>query len=585
MSFGAPIWFWALGLLPLFAILFFRNERRGRHLLAKLVALRLQPQLAGDLGIARRRIRFFLFLGAIALGFVSLAKPRLGYTFEESKRQGRDLIIAVDSSKSMLATDLAPNRLTRAKLAALDLIGLLPGDRLGLVAFAGSAFLQAPLTIDYGAVRDSLNEVDTEIIPHGGTNISAAIREAEKAFGKGESESRALILFTDGEELDADAVKVAREVAANFKIFTVGVGSTEGSIIPVPGGDGGTSFVKDPQGNFVKSRLDEARLSEIAEAAGGFYLRLENGPPDMRQIVERGLGQMTEHEIDARQARKPIERYQWPLSAAILLLVAGLLTRERKRRPVAAVLTALFLAHSQCFASDGVTLYGQQKYKEARENFQAALNRKPDSDKLQFNLGTAAYQLGDYDGALAAFGKALATKDPELRKHSQYNLANTLAQRGAKQTAKEAKLKDWQDALGHYEEFLKAAPNEQAQQGRDLVKKLIEDLKKEEPKDQQQKDQQQKDQQQGQSGQSGQQPQPQTPPEPPSSPKDFSGDIKAQGDPGKEPSSEEAMQAVPVEPGKMNEPQARALLESLRQEEASVSLNERKGSAPVLRDW
>src|SRR5439155_26481673 len=132
--------------------------------------------------------------------------PQFGYTWQQSKRKGRDLLIAIDTSKSMLATDLAPNRLARAKLAAQDLINLLQGDRVGLVAFAGDAFLQAPLTIDYSAVLSSINELDTTIIPRGGTDIAAAIKLAAEAFGKGESENRALILMTDGEELDQNAV-------------------------------------------------------------------------------------------------------------------------------------------------------------------------------------------------------------------------------------------------------------------------------------------------------------------------------------------------------------------------------------------
>jgi Ca-activated chloride channel family protein len=285
MSFGQPLWFWAFVLLPVLVVCFAQNERRREKLLRQLVAARLQERLAGNVSMGRRRLRFALLLLALACLIVSLAQPRLGYTWEQSKRKGRDVIIAIDCSRSMLATDLAPSRLGRAKLAAQDFIGQLQGDRIGLIAFAGSAFLQAPLTIDYGAVLNSLAELDTTIIPRGGTNIAAAIKEAVEAFGKGESDNRCLIIFTDGEELDTDGMAAAEVQKDKIKIFTVGLGSADGSLIPLPGQNGGTDFVKDENGQIVKSKLDEDRLRKIAEATGGFYVHLQNGPAEMQQIV------------------------------------------------------------------------------------------------------------------------------------------------------------------------------------------------------------------------------------------------------------------------------------------------------------
>ena len=164
-------------------------------------------------------------------------KPRWGYTYEEVKRKGLDLLVAVDTSRSMLANDVAPNRLQRVKLAAQDLFNELRGDRIGLIAFAGRAFLQAPLTIDYDAAVEALNDLDTSIIPEGGTNISEAINLAVRTFGKSAVGNRALIIFTDGEELAGDSVKVAKTAAdAGVKIFTIGVGTPEGSLIPLTSG-------------------------------------------------------------------------------------------------------------------------------------------------------------------------------------------------------------------------------------------------------------------------------------------------------------------------------------------------------------
>src|SRR4030095_7657033 len=193
----------------------------------------------------------------LAFVLISLARPRWGYAYDEVKRKGLDIILAVDTSRSMLSNDVQPNRLERVKLATHDLITQLRGDRIGLIAFAGRAFVQAPLTIDYDAAIESINDLDTKTIPEGGSNISEAIALATQTFGKSAMGNRALVIFTDGEELSGDAVNEAKKAAdAGVKIFTIGVGTPQGSLIPVTGDDGQTSFVKDSSGQVVKSKLD-----------------------------------------------------------------------------------------------------------------------------------------------------------------------------------------------------------------------------------------------------------------------------------------------------------------------------------------
>jgi Ca-activated chloride channel family protein len=531
MSFAAPHWFWAFALFPLLVALFFQNERQRRALLQKLVAARLLDRLAGTVSRAKRRWRFLLLLFGMAGVIASLAQPRYGFTWQESKRRGRDVFIAIDSSKSMLATDLAPNRLTRAKLAAQDLISQLQGDRVGVIAFAGSAFVQAPLTADYGAVLASLQELDTDIIPRGGTDIAGAIRAAVEAFGKGESDHRALIIFTDGEELDADGVREAEDKKDEIRIFTVGIGSADGSLLPLPGSRGGTEFVKDEDGQIVKSRLDEDRLRKIAEATGGFYLHLQNGREQMSQLVRDGLGKMTENDIDAKLSRQPIERYQWPLSAGLILLASSMLIGERRRgttiasrvplRRTAAILAVLaaMCPRAVWAKNAGVEAYERQDYKGAEEQFAKQLKRQPSVPEMHFNLGSAAYQTGDLDKALESFSKAVTSPDPQLHSKAEYNLGNTLFRRGAALKDKEPKIQEWKNALQHYEQALKVDPkNADAQYNHDLVAKLIEELQKKPPEDQkkkqdkndkqqkqdkqdQQKDQQKKDEQKDQKDQ------------------------------------------------------------------------------------
>src|ERR687887_1976190 len=342
MSFSAPEWFWALLAIPGLAALYLRADHRAAERLREFVSPRLLPQLAATIDRRRRAVRFGLHLFGLALAIISLAQPRWGYTFEDVKRKGLDLLLAVDTSRSMLSNDVQPNRLARVKLAALDLINQLQGDRVGLIAFAGRAFLQAPLTIDYDAVVEALNDLDTKTIPEGGTNISSAITLATQSFGKSAMGNRALVIFTDGEELSGDAMKTAKEAAdAGVRIFTVGVGTPQGSLIPVTGDDGQTNFVKDSSAQVVKSKLDDKRLREIAEATGGFFFFIEKRPRSIQQIQNEGLAKMQAAEMDVRLSRRPIERYEWPLGAALIALALSILIPERKRVRVRAYLPAM----------------------------------------------------------------------------------------------------------------------------------------------------------------------------------------------------------------------------------------------------
>jgi Ca-activated chloride channel homolog len=522
MSFGAPQWLWGLLLIPLLIALFIRSEQRGLKQLQEFVSARLLPQLAGTVNRLRRIIRFALQLLGLALAIVSLAQPRWGYAFEDVKRKGLDLLIAVDTSRSMLSNDVQPNRLDRVKLAIQDLITQLQGDRVGLIAFAGRAFLQAPLTIDYDAVVEALNDLDTKTIPEGGTNISSAITLATQSFGKSAMGNRALVIFTDGEELSGDALKTAKEAAdAGVRIFTVGVGTPQGSLIPVTGDDGETSFVKDSSGQVVKSKLDDKRLREIAQATGGFYLHLENGLRTMQQIQNEGLTKMQAAEMDVRLSRRPIERYEWPLGAALIALALSILIPERKRArqrayaaaPIkattAAALLVLFLSLSAFATAPGLDAYRGGKFEDAYSQFQQTLKTHPQSraeDKLQFDSGAAAYKLKDYSKAMESFSQALLSRDIGLQSKGHYNLGNTLYQRGETQKSDDKKLSDWTNALDHYEQTLKLDPqNKEAKDNYDYVKRKIEELKNKKQQEQpspspspQQKDKQNKQNKQDQ---------------------------------------------------------------------------------------
>ena len=495
MTFGAPQWFWALLTIPFLVVLFVRAERRAALRLREFVSERLLPNLARTVDRRRRNFRFALTLLGVALAIIALAQPRWGYTYEDAKRKGLDLILAVDTSRSMLSNDVLPNRLQRVKLATQDLINELQGDRVGLVAFAGRAFLQAPLTIDYDAAVEAISDLDTNTIPEGGTNISDAIDLAVRTFGKSAIGNRAVIIFTDGEELSGDAAKTAKAAAdAGVRIFTIGVGTPEGSLIPISNGEGGGSaFVKDSKGQVVKSKLDERRLKETAESTGGFYLHLEDGPRTMKHLFAEGLAKMQAGDIDARLSRRPIERYQWPLGAAMFFLAVSFLMRERKRlravapraiapkKTLAMAATLLLFANTSFGAAPGLDAYRRDKFSQAYQEFEKTLKEHPQTgaaDKIEFDAGAAAYKMKDFGKALNSFSQALLSPDAGLQSRSHYNLGNTLYQRGDTQKKDDEKMKDWTNALQHYEQSLKITPdNKEAKENLAYVKKKIEELK------------------------------------------------------------------------------------------------------------
>jgi len=652
LTFGSPIWLWGLAAVPLFALLYAWSQFQSRRLITKVVAPRLLNQLAGSVSTTRRIVRAILVLSAFALLLASLAQPRRGFIETEIKSKGRDILIAVDTSRSMMATDVAPNRLTRAKLLTQDFIRLFRGDRVGLIAFAGSAFLQAPLTLDYSAVVNSLDELDTNVIPKGGTNIAAAISTAEEAFGKAEGQTRALIVLTDGEELDADGIAAAKRAKdLGIRIFAVGIGSPEGSLIPIRTDDGRQDFVRDQGGKPVQSKLDETRLSEIAAATGGFYIPL--GPDSAKEIFQRGIEPMDQSETGLLASRQPLEQYQWPLGFSIACLILWLLLGERRRVRSAtrAVLASIALASPSAFAAaDGLDAYKSGNFENAKQDFESRLQQVPDSRELQFNAGAAAYKLGDFPQAIAHFTDALLAEDQKLRANASYNLANSLVRRG--EAAKEipGKKADWTSAIEHYNETLKLDPkNKPAEENRDLVKKLLEELEKqeqqqekeEEKKDDQKKDDQkqdQKDQKQDQKdqqdqnkdqnkdqkdqkdqkgdnekkdgdrgekdqkGSSGDKKEKEQNPKPgddqsaaptPTPGEKKEGDLKANNPQEQQPAKpdEQKPGAAPGEAGEeekdgqMSAAQARGLLNSLRSEEEKVNLIQQQTSQDVRRDW
>ncbi|MDK3156786.1 VWA domain-containing protein [Kamptonema cortianum] len=333
MSFAHPSLFW-LGLIVAGAVWagYCYSARQRRKLLERFASPRLLEELTASVSPARRSAKQWLVIASIILLFAALARPQAGYTWQEAKRRGHDIMFAVDTSRSMLTPDMSPDRLTRAKLAILDTLEKLDGDRVGLIAFAGGAFLQCPLTIDYNAFRQTVEALDTNTIPRGGTDLAGAIKEAIGAMA-GSQGDKTLIILTDGEETEGNALQFARQAAEKgIRIFTVGVGTPSGAVIPLRNPDGSTGLVRDPAGQPVRSRLNETLLKQIAETTGGFYIQLTAQSRGLQEILSDGLGNVEKQEIAEKMTRVPIDRFQIPLALAILLLLIEFILSERRKR-------------------------------------------------------------------------------------------------------------------------------------------------------------------------------------------------------------------------------------------------------------
>jgi Ca-activated chloride channel homolog len=484
MRFEHPQLLWLLLVIPPALLAFFWWAwRKRQRLLAQFIQARLLSALTVGISPVRRKIRLGCLISAAALLVVALARPQYGFDLQRIEQRGVDIVVAIDTSKSMLAEDVAPDRLERARLAALDLMQQAKDDRLGLVAFAGDAFLECPLTIDETAFRQSVEALDVSTIPQGGTAIASAINSALTAF-KENDHFKVLVLITDGEDNDTGALEAAQNVAKDgLKIFTVGVGTVEGTLLRIADANGNSDYIRDPAGNVVKSHLNEALLRGIADATGGFYMPLR--PNTVDAIYERGIAPLPESESQERLVRRYHEQFRWPLLAAICLLLAEMFLPERKREktilknnrshpgpllqesekrpPVldatgAIVLCALLGLANNGFASPASALrdYHAGNYTNALQEYERLAQVYTNDLRLVFNEGTAAYQATNFDEALKNFKIVTAAPDLKLQQQAYYNLGDTLYRQGELKFEPDtggldAMEETWQEAIKSYE--------------------------------------------------------------------------------------------------------------------------------------
>ena len=521
ITFATP--FWLLGgaiSIVLLILLYKEMYRRREKELQRFAASHLLGKLCANISSQRRLLKKILLVTAIFCCFVALARPQYGFKWIDVKRKGIDILFAVDTSKSMLAEDVSPNRLKRAKFAIMDFVEQLEGDRVGLMPFAGSAYLMCPMTIDYSAFERSLQAINTTIIPRGGTDIAKAIVEAESILTN-EANHKILVLITDGENLEGNVLKAAQTAFDNgMTVYTVGVGTSDGELIPL-NRNGKAGFVKDESGNFITSHLDESALTQIAEITGGLYVPLGASGEGLQTIYQKKLSLIPKEELAEKRHKVALQRFVWPLGAAIVLLMLEFMvggrkserglripfikTAGRRKKQKAAAVLLLVMAFSSfslpAEASKGEDAYNEGDFLTASVFYDEQLQESPNDARLQYNYGTTAYKNNMFEDAAKAFSEALKSDDLGLQEEAYYNRGNALYQRGNEtlQNDPQHSIKMWEQAVASFDGALQLnSINDDANFNLQLVKRKLEELKKQQEqqdqKDQEKKDQEQQDQ-------------------------------------------------------------------------------------------
>ena len=314
-------------LVPVILIAHGVKMRMRRKRIERFGDAALVEELMPSWSVAKGWLRTVLYSLAFFLFVIGLARPQIGAKLSEHEAKGAEIMICLDVSNSMLAEDYSPNRLERAKLAISRIVDRLQEDRIGLIVFAGSSFVQLPITTDYVSAKMFLNSIDTGSVPVQGTAIGDAVLTAARSFSEQSEKSRAIIVITDGENHEDDPVDAARQVAEmGIKVYTIGVGSLRGQPIPKDG-----QLMKDREGNIVVSRLDEGTLQQIAEAGNGAYVHAGNEEFGLNPIID-DIRKMEAEKFNSVVFEEYDEQYMYFFAAALALFVIEMLIGERRLR-------------------------------------------------------------------------------------------------------------------------------------------------------------------------------------------------------------------------------------------------------------
>jgi Ca-activated chloride channel family protein len=440
--FEDPIYLYLLVLIPILALIRFVSYRNQKKKLRKFGDIQLLKELMPDVSRFRPSVKFWILLGALALLIIMLARPQLGTKINHEKRVGIETIIAMDISNSMRAEDIVPSRLDRSKMMVENLVDHFSNDKIGLIVFAGDAFVQLPITSDHVSAKMFLSSIDPSLIATQGTDIAKAIDMATHSFTQEEGIGKAIVVITDGEDHEGGAVESAKAAKDNgMRVYVLGVGSVNGAPIPIPGtGD----YMKDNTGNTVMSALNEDMCKQVAQAGGGAYIHVENNSAAQDQL-DNELDKLAKKETTATIYSEFDEQFQAFGLLALLLLILEICILDRKnpllknlslfgskKKVVTTMLllisiTAIAQTDRQ-FIRQGNKQFHSGDYPGAEVSYRKAVEKNPKNPQATFNLGNALMAQKKDSAAVVQFESAARLETNPLRKAQSYHNMGVICQ-------------------------------------------------------------------------------------------------------------------------------------------------------------
>ena len=518
MTFAHPEYFLLLLLVPIMIAGAILTSRRQRHQMARFITERLRPILYHPRSPRRRWFALAAFMLALTLLIVALASPSAGFREQPDTVRGRNIMIAIDVSRSMFAEDVTPNRFHAAKASALELLDRFPHDRIGIIAFSGMAWVQSPLTIDHSALRDTLEQLDyarnqdNDWIPRDGSDLATAVRLAIKQLHKTGQRDNTLVILSDGETHHGGITQAAHEAdREGVTIFSAGFGTVQGTVIPDSASTDG--HFHDREGTLVITRLENKPLSHLADSTGGTYS--EGAGRHFLSRLEIAIQHSERFEIEGRRRRIATPHFQWFLAPSMLLFAAGMLFNSGFRfqparhypspgasarrsgripplRPSSPSMTALAVAGlwlAFAFPAEAGLLprtaagraLAKGDHEQAFTLFESEIFRARGERRARLQLGaaTAAYRLQKYNAASQSYSGALLSGNRRVQEQAHFGLGNTHYNEGfqlkRRLKAGSAIPRHWKDSILHFEEVLLLNPdNREAAENRAYVKKQLE---------------------------------------------------------------------------------------------------------------
>ena len=463
--FADPIYLYLLAVIPVLAVIRFLTYRNQKKRLRKFGDPKLLRELMPDVSRFRPAVKFWILQGALALLIVMLARPQFGTKINNEQRVGIETIIAMDISNSMMAEDITPSRLDRSKMMVENLVDHFTNDKIGLIVFAGDAFVQLPITSDYVSAKMFLSSIDPSMMATQGTDIARAIDMAAHSFTQEEGIGKAIIVITDGEDHEGGALEAAKAAKeAGMRVYVLGVGSTKGSPIPIPGtGD----YMKDNTGNTVMSALNEEMCRQVAQAGGGAYIHVENNSAAQDQL-DNELDKLAKKETTNTVYSEFDEQFQAVAILALLLLILEICIFDRRnplirrlslfgsKKKAAATVALLLVALTASAQTDrqyireGNKQFRLGQYDKAEVSYRKAVEKNPKNPQAAYNLGNALMAQKKDSAAVQQFEQSARMETNPLRKSAAYHNMGVICQTH----------KMYDDAIEAYKNSLRLNPND-----------------------------------------------------------------------------------------------------------------------------